>query len=600
MLLGGGLALLNGCGAPLAAPDDSGGDANGIMASALFPDDADPATAALPYVEEEILVRPYPGAEDAELRGLYRGVGALLIAEEPEIVLHVLRVDPAERTSAATALAQSDLVESVHKNYILHAQRTPNDPLYIQQPHLPQIAAPAAWDVTTSDPSIMIAIVDTGVQPDHPDLAAQILDGWNVYDNNPRYDDVLGHGTQAAGCAAAMSDNGTGVAGVAWNSRLLAVRVTDVSGLTTSRHLAAGILWAAARGARVINVSFAPLWSNVVVQSAAASAFHRGSLVVISAGNAGGMAAAAGYPEAIFVGAVSSTSAIAAFSDRGPFVDLVAPGTAIQTTAPGGGYNLANGTSFAAPLVSGAAALAWSVHPELPPYLIRDALYASATDLGAPGRESTFGHGMVHAQAAVERVRAVADLIDTVPPAVTITAPRNNAVVSGRIRVSTAASDANGVAQVVLFLDDRPIATDTLAPFEFSWDSALTSPGAHRLTVVATDAAGNDSVPRAITVTTSGVLTALDGVQFRAPADGSTVIGNVTIQATVSASAGLTAVEWLVDGQSALVSTLTGTSSGVTYLWRTGGLPRGPHAITLIAIDGRGIERSAVLTLNLR
>lgn len=590
--------LSGGCGAVVT---ETGTDLQNSPPAALFPDDVDPVNAQLPFVATELLVRPFPGADAMQLEALFANVGAEVMAEPNGIGVIALAIDASALPAAAVALSENDLIESVHKNYVFQAQQIPNDPLYIQQPHLPQISAPAAWDLTTSHESILIAIVDTGVDVDHPDLADKIVDGWNVYDNNAQYGDVLGHGTQAAGCAAASSNNGLGVAGVAWGSRILAIRATDATGQSTSRHLAAGILWAVAQGADVINVSFAPLWSNAIVQAAATSAFHRGSLVVISAGNGGGLTTAAGYAEALFVGAVTTSDAIAAFSDRGPFVDIAAPGTAIRTTAMGGDYNLANGTSFAAPLVSGVAALAWSINPELPAFLIRDALTQSALDLGTRGKDGTFGDGRVDALAAVQAVQNAGDAADQTAPTVSFSAPRSNGVLTGRARISVTASDTKGVAQVALRLDNRPIATDTFVPFDFVLDTALHDAGAHELSVVATDSSGNASAPRSIAVQFSeGIAAASNGVTFRSPAEGAVVSGNVTISARVSANEGLATVEWFVDGESVFVSSISGTSSGVSYQWRTSAAARGAHTITLVAIDNRGIERSASLNLTVR
>ena len=128
----------------------------------------------------------------------------------------------------------------------------------------------------------------------------------------------------------------------------VAVRVGDEKGQASARHVATGILWTVNHGAKVVNVSFAPLWSNRVVQSAAQAAFQRGAIVVISAGNGGSTATATGYDEAIFVSAVGATDVITTFSDRGPFIDITAPGEALLTTQRGGGYGPATGTSFAA------------------------------------------------------------------------------------------------------------------------------------------------------------------------------------------------------------------------------------------------------------
>ncbi len=107
---------------------------------------------------------------------------------------------------------------------------TPNDPLYPSQWHLSRIAAPDAWSTTTGSSGIIIAILDSGVDGSHPDLASKMVSGWNFYDNNANTTDVYGHGTKVAGTAAAAGNNGTGVASVAWNCLIMPVRISDTSG----------------------------------------------------------------------------------------------------------------------------------------------------------------------------------------------------------------------------------------------------------------------------------------------------------------------------------------------------------------------------------
>ncbi|MBI4717539.1 MAG: S8 family serine peptidase [Planctomycetes bacterium] len=600
------LVFLFGCGAQQAgAPaDDSNVSADPPF---VFNDDLEPATAALPYVEDELLVQPYPGADVASLHALYAEAGAEVIAELSEIELTALSVPAGGTDQVAAHLAASGLIEGVHRNYIYQAQATPNDPLFLQQPHLAQVAAPEAWDITSGSPEVIIAIVDTGVDASHPDLADKIIEGWNVYDNNGDFSDVAGHGTLAAGIAAASSNNAAGVAGLSWSSPLLAVRATDPQGQSTGRHLAAGILWAAGHGARVINVSFAPLWSNTVVQSAAVQAFNRGALVVIAAGNGGGSTAAPGYPEAVFVGAVDGSDAIASFSDRGPFVDLVAPGTSVRSTTIGSEYGAANGTSFAAPIVSGVAALVWSVNPELRPSSVANALTTSVVDLGTSGRDNTFGHGEVNAHAAVALARRFSETADHAAPTLRIDRLTSGTQLTSRTTVSVTASDDVGVADVVLSIDGRGHATDTRVPYQFVLDPVLLSVGDHELSFSATDVAGRQSAPQSIMVRvgtppTSSANTPVSGsgVFFRSPKEGAAVSGNVTISATVSSDAGVATVEWFVDGDSMFVSAVSGTSSGVSYVWRSAGASSGAHVITAVLTDGAGSQYLGRLNLVLR
>ncbi len=564
-------------------------------ADILFTEDADPLMADLEFIEDELLVQPFPGADPVALAALYTDVGATVVEVLTEIDMTVLSVPVEEFDTIATQLAESGLIETVQKNYLHEANETPNDPMFSRQAHLPQVNAEDAWDTTVGAEGVIIAIVDTGVDPDHPDLEDRILDGWNVYDDNDDFDDIAGHGTLVAGVVAASSDNLTGVTGMTWDCPLLAIRATDRTGRSSARDVAAGILWAVAHDASVINVSFAPLWSNRIVKAAAQVAFNRGSLVVISAGNGGGSTTSAGYSEALFVGAVSTTNRIASFSDRGPFVDLVAPGTAIRSTERDGDYGMANGTSFAAPIVSGVAALSWSANPDLRPVSIQSAILTTAVDLGARGEDNVYGVGAVDAAAAVEEAAATPYEEDSTPPTVRIIRPSNRAVIRGRYVARVTATDRWGVADVVLSIDDIPYATDTRYPFSFVIDTGDFSTGSHKLTFVATDLAGNASSAKSVTVTFrhlySDTTSSSSGIVFSTPQDGSLVSGDVEVMATVSDSDGLATVEWLVDGVSALVSSAYGTSSGVSFVWRTGDAVSGSHTIAIVVTDARGSGR---------
>jgi subtilisin family serine protease len=593
---------IQGCG-PTAPLDDTPTD-NASVTDFDFPEDADPVIAALSFAPDELLVQPLPGADPQALKTLYAGAGVTLIDEMADIDLTVLRIPAGKLGETAAKLAVSGLLETIQKNYQYSTQTVPNDPIYTRETHLPQIHAEQAWDLSVGSPDIVIGIVDTGVDPDHPDLVDKIIDGWNVYDGNARFDDVFGHGTQVAGVAAATSNNAVGLTGVAWESPILAVCVGNENGLSSSQNIAAGILWAAGHGAKVINVSFAPLWSDKVVKAAVQQAFHRGSLVMIAAGNAGGMNSAVGFDEAVFVGAVTADNTIASFSDRGPFVDVVAPGTGIRSTTFDGDYGMANGTSFAAPIVSGVAALAWAVNPELRPITIKEAIVGSVVDLGATGKDTKFGHGAVDAAAAVAAAKAAFEPADTTPPSVRVSKPVTGQSLSGKATAAVTVMDRYGVADVVLAVDGAPFATDTRSPYSFVIDTTAYSAGSHELSFVATDSSGNASPPQTVQVSFSGVSTASTGrngtIRFTTPADGSSVTGNVTIKAAVSDADGLAVIEWFVDGESVFVAPLSGDSSGVSYVWRSASSAAGSHTITVAATDTAGNQTRGSLYLTRR
>ncbi len=571
---------------------------------ALFAEDEDPAVAALPFVEKELLVQPYPGAEGEAVAALYAQVGAVVIEELTDIDATVLAVPADERDVIATQLADTGLIETVQKNYLYEPSDVPNDPMYRRQSHLTQVAAAQAWDTTVGDENIIIAIVDTGIDRDHPDLVDRIVDGWNAYNGNFDYSDVHGHGTQVAGVVAAATNNQLGVAGMTWECPIVVVRVSDQQGRASARHIAAGILWAVNHGASVINISFAPLWSNRVVRAAATEAFNRGAVVVISTGNAGQTSSASGYAEAMFVGAVNSSNEITSFSDRGGFVDLVAPGIAIRTTKDGGEYTMANGTSFAAPIVSGVAALAWSVNPDLRPVTVASALQDTAVDLGATGKDTSYGYGLVDAAAAVDGAAQLSFVPDTTPPTLTINRPSNGATLTGRYAVYVTASDRWGVADVVMSVDGMAYATDTRSPYWLVIDIAKFPSGWHQLSFVATDHAGNASEPTTIRVNfrhlTGDTTNTATEIRFTYPANGATVTRDTTIRATISDTDGLATIEWFVDGIPVHTSTVSGQSTGVSYMWRIVGYDPGSHTISLIVTDLNGDQTTDQLTLRKR
>ncbi len=596
--------VLAGC-VEIVMPPDETGDNTFVPAEFAFEADADPAVAALPFVQTELLVQPYPGADRQAVAQLYADAGGQLLEELGEIDLAVLQMPAGELRPVADRLLRSGLIETAQKNYVFTPDAAPSDPLYSRQDHLVQIRAAPAWDVTTGAGTAVIAIVDTGVHGGHEDLTGKITAGWNIYDGNANHADVNGHGTLVAGVAAAASNNGLGVTGVTWNCPLLPVRVGDAAGLSTARHVAAGILWAVGHGAKVINVSFAPLWSDRVVRSAAQTAFNRGCLVVISAGNAGGTTSAPGYDEALFVGAINAAGEIASFSDRGPFVDLVAPGTGIRTTRREGDYGMTNGTSFSAPIVSGVAALAWSIAPTLRPASIQKAILDTARDSGPPGKDDSYGLGAVDAAAAVLAAQRAERNPDATGPTLRIVKPGSGERLTGRYTVSMDANDPGGVADVALSIDGVVFAVDTRSPFQFVIDTSTFSLGAHTLAAVATDAYGNTSAERSVGLVfapplTSGTSSSAGTITFRSPAAGATVTGDVNISAGVSDRDGLALAEWLIDGKSVFVSMLTGTSSGVSYAWRAADSSPGRHTIMLMITDSAGTSTTATLTVTRR
>jgi subtilisin family serine protease len=249
----------------------------------------------------------------------------------------------------------------------VYAQNTvPNDPCVNTcqtsntQWYLAPVGASSAWDRSKGD-GITIAILDSGIDASHPDLSSKVigsLDFTDVHDGNGP------HGTEVAGIAGAATDNGVGVASLGWNANLLSEKVLDVNGEGFTSWVINGIDDAITRGAKIINLSLAGTTYEQALQDAVNRAFQHNVLVVAAAGNnddQGGSATSPKYPAAmdhvLSVAASQQNDTIATFSRRGPTVDMAAPGTNLLTTQLGGGYAEVSGTSMAAPLVAGAAAL---------------------------------------------------------------------------------------------------------------------------------------------------------------------------------------------------------------------------------------------------
>jgi subtilisin family serine protease len=295
------------------------------------------------------------------------------------------------------SLRRTGLFRFIERDYYAQTGGSPNDPKYFDQWHLPRIHMPEAWTTSTGASSVMVAIIDSGVEPTHPDLAAKLVTGWNFLTGTSDTTDQVGHGTAVAGTLAALSDNGIGVAGVSWRSPILPVTVVDMSEHAAYSDIAAGIQYAADRGARIINVSIGGEAPSATLQTAVDYASARGALVFAAAMNSASLTP--NYPAAcsgaVAVAATDPTNHLATFSNFGDWITLAAPGVDILTTSMGGGYGYWSGTSFASPIAAGVAALLLAVQPNLTNAQLVQLLVQTADPLGGSLR-------MVNAAGAVQ------------------------------------------------------------------------------------------------------------------------------------------------------------------------------------------------------
>jgi type VII secretion-associated serine protease mycosin len=281
-----------------------------------------------------------------------------------------------------------------------------NDPMRSQQWALDQTSFERAWP-TTRGAGVTVAVIDTGVDAAHEELGATVLPGIDYVDSarNGRYDPD-GHGTYVAGIIAAHVNNGRGIAGAAPDVHILPVRVLDANGSGQSSNVAAGIIWAADHGARVINMSLGG-GPSPGIQIAMRYALAKGVVVLAAAGNNGATGNVAvypaAYPEAIAVAAYDQKLARSPFSNTGGYVDVSAPGSLILSTwsTSSNAYAIASGTSMATPYASAEAALIISRNHSLSASAVTAILESTARDAGARGVDPQYGHGLIDPAAAV-------------------------------------------------------------------------------------------------------------------------------------------------------------------------------------------------------
>lgn len=242
------------------------------------------------------------------------------------------------------------------------SKSSPNDPDFNKQWAISKIRAPEAWQVTSGDEHVVIAILDTGIALNHDDLAGKVLDEANFSDSPTSYD-IYGHGTHIAGIIAATANNGIGITGLAYNCRLLNVKVADESGRFDNSALAQSIIWAVDHGARVINMSLFAAKPSSELEEAVNYAWNKGAVLVCAAGNKTDTKPTypAYYANCIAVAATDDDDSIASWSGHGDWVHVAAPGTNIYSTLPFKEYGYRSGTSMATAYVSGLAGLLFTL-----------------------------------------------------------------------------------------------------------------------------------------------------------------------------------------------------------------------------------------------
>jgi thermitase len=428
-------------------------------------------------------------------------------------------------------LKQDANVESVSLDDVMHATFVPNDPYY-STPYptshngniaqwAPQfIGATQAWDTTLGDPSIVIAVVDTGIDANHPDLAGKVVLTKN-YVKGEQASDSFGHGTHVAGIAAARINNDTGIAGICGLCSVMSVKVLGAGGSGLTSDVASGIAYATDHAARVINLSLGSTSRTTIIRDALDYALNNNVLPVVAMGNANSDTVGdLGYwYSALSVGALDQQGRKASFSNFGLQTDVTAPGVAVLSTMPTYSvtlnkqygykmnYDALSGTSMATPVVAGLAGLLLSRNPALTAAQVKGMIESSAGD-GA-SFNLTSGFGSVQAAAAV----AFADPAESTPPILTFLSPAFGSMLVRNVTFSTAASDNVAVHHVDFvsagarhFLPATSVGypggkgkngSTGIPPWSSLFSSTTHWNGLFDLTVIAFDRSGNGSTPSA-------------------------------------------------------------------------------------------------------
>jgi thermitase len=461
---------------------------------------------------------------------------------------HTLEVSAARSAKVIAALRSDPAVAYVEVDHVRKVSDvTPDDPMYTEghQGEIDQVRLPAAWETTTGD-AVKIAVLDTGVAK-VGDLTGAVNGGWNYVSNTSNTTDDAGHGTTVASIIAARGNNGTGMAGGCWTCVILPVKVLDRNGNGYDSVIAKGIVYAADQGAKIINMSLGGTDYSKALSDAVAYANRKGVLVVAAAGNAGRTSSRntkmypAALTDVVAVGATAKGSdARAGFSSYNKsgdsWVDMAAPGVITGMDRYGVYHTDQEGTSFAAPMVAGAAGLIKTVHPAYTGWSLQLSLLSSARPIGSWNK-----FGMLDA------AKALTIATDVTPPAITGMAPRAGSLNRGTITVTPhgVADGGSRISKVNLYADGVYKAQSFTAPYALAYNSAGRN-GTVKLQLRVYDKAGNETrYDRSIVV--DNVLPAVK--ISSGPKNKAKVKGTVRIKATASDANGVRRVELLINGK---------------------------------------------------
>ena len=376
-------------------------------------------------VKGEIVVK-YKSSADKTVKASHaRSISAVSKGGLNQLGIDVMKLPEGMSVESAVNYYKSlPDVEFAEPNFIRHASVIPDDTRYAtQQWGVQRVDCPAAWDVIKASWSVIVAVIDTGVDYNHPDLIGSVdrINGYNFVAGNTNTMDDNGHGTHVSGIISAMTNNAAGVAGVSWGARILPIKVLDATGSGSTVFISSGIPYAVSKGAKIINMSLGGEDLSLAERFAVDDAYSKGVIIVAASGNGGSdgigdplVAFPAALDDVIAVGASGKDNKIAEFSNYGSEIDVVAPGIDIWSTVTmtnlgspidflwdSSGYASSDGTSMATPFVSGVVALILAKDSTLTFSDVYEKITGSATDIPPADRDDFTGYGLINASGAV-------------------------------------------------------------------------------------------------------------------------------------------------------------------------------------------------------
>ena len=557
-------------------------------------------------VEDHILVKFKDSVSSDEKEKIHQKTGGKVKEEIKQIGVQIVDI-PKVKGITPEAFVETykgnfkNEIEYAEPDYYVEPALVPNDEWYANwQLALQFMGSEAAWDITTGSASVPIAILDSGADFSHFDLQVRLVAGWDFVGNDADPTDENGHGTSVTGVAGAKTNNGLGIAGITWINPIIIVRIGDHYGYTTSARMAQGITYAADRGARVANLSYAGTSYPSSVADAVQYAWGKGTVVVAGAGNSADSVPhyPAALPKVVGVSGLEDHDLLVYYSNYGSWIDVSAPCSA-RTLMMEGYIADIGGTSISAPYVTGLLGLVFAANPSLTPQQAVDIVTQNTKDLGDPGFDQYYGWGKIDLFKAVNAAKNGS--LPTPSPSPTPTStptptPTPTPVPAGNITGRVTASTGSYLAQAIVSVSQSGTlikSTTTLSDGTYTLSNL--NPGSYDLTASISDY--QSQTKTGISVTSGGTTS---GINFSLTQNPSQTYGSLTgvvTDASFKIYPGITVTATL--GRTKYSTT---TNSAGVYTFTN--LPTGNYTIKASSKGSSGsgtvnITAGQIITLNL-